>query len=424
MTMIGVAVGLGAVWRFPYMVGRFGGAAFVVVYLAVVFLVGIPALIAEWTLGRSTRRGTLGAYQRGRLPGGKLVGGFLFFVVFWATGYYSNVLGWVGYHAIGQVASGFGLEWTAGAILPPESGFSLQSFLLQLLMTGLVICGCGLVLVRGLRRGIERVSRWIVPSLFTILLILIIRSITLPGAWEGVRWYIGAFRFSEITPSVVAAAMGMAFFSMSLGGTFMVIYGSYLDANANIPRNAIYTGIGASAAGILAGFAIFPAVFAFGQQPASGPGLIFETLPQTFAAMPAGWAFGLLFFAGLLGAAFLSDVAAFEVLVGGLVDNTSLSRTRATLLSCCVVFFLAIPPMINLKIFVPWDLVFGSGMQVLGSLLAVTTLAWCSSRAKLLAEISHGSAEPVPGWLLWWIRWVVPLAITTVGLVWLLESVF
>jgi SNF family Na+-dependent transporter len=141
MTMIGVAVGLGAVWRFPYMVGRFGGAAFVVIYLVVVLLVGIPALIAEWTLGRTTRRGTLGAYQRGRLPGGKLVGGFLFFVVFWATGYYSNVLGWVGYHAIGQVASAAGASWNAAAILPPESGFDLRSFLLQLMMTGLVFAG-------------------------------------------------------------------------------------------------------------------------------------------------------------------------------------------------------------------------------------------------------------------------------------------
>lgn len=421
MTMIGVAVGLGAVWRFPYMVGRFGGAAFVVIYLMVVFLVGIPALIAEWSLGRSTQRGTLGAYERVGLPGGKLVGAFLFFVVFWATGYYSNVLGWVGYHAIGQAAASFGVDWNSAAILPPETGFDPSSFLLQLTMTAIVIAGCGFVLVRGLRRGIERVSRWIVPSLFTILLILIVRAVTLPGASQGLNWYIGGFQFSEITPSVAAAAMGMAFFSMSLGGTFMVIYGSYLEPGSDIPANAVSTGIGASLAGLLAGFAIFPAVFAFGQEPASGPGLIFETLPKTFAAMPAGWLFGLLFFAGLLGAAFLSDVAAFEVLVGGIVDNSGISRRRATVLSCCVVFALAIPPMINLRIFVPWDLAFGSGMQVLGCLLAVCSFSWCRSRARVLEEISRGRSKPVPRWIAWWLRLAVPLAISIVGLMWLIE---
>ena len=422
-TMIGVAVGLGAVWRFPYMVGKFGGAAFVLVYLLVVGLVGIPALMAEWTLGRSTRRGTLGAFQRGGFPGGKIVGGFLFCVVFCAMGYYSNVLGWVGLHAIGQLATGLGIGLDAASILPPETGFDARALVLQLVMTGLVVSTCGLVIVRGLRRGIERVSRFIVPGLFAILLILIVRSMTLEGSWAGVEWYIGGFRFEELTPSVIAAAMGMAFFSMSLGGTFMVIYGSYLDRAAPIPKNAIITGVGASAAGLLAGFAIFPAVFAFGLEPASGPGLIFSTLPQTFAAMPAGWFFGLLFFSGLFGAAFLSDVAALEVLVGGLVDNTKIPRKKAALLACSIVFVLAVPPMINFAIFVPWDLLFGSGMQVLGSLLAVATVGWCFTTAKALDELSQGRVRRVSPLLIWWIRIVVPISILAVGVNWLWDAV-
>jgi len=422
-TMIGVAVGLGAVWRFPYMVGKFGGAAFVLVYLLVVGLVGIPALMAEWTLGRETRRGTLGAFQRGGLPGGKIVGGFLFFVVFCAMGYYSNVLGWVGLHAVGQLASGLGISMDAAAILPPEMGFDVTALVLQLAMTGLVVAGCGLVIIRGLRKGIERVSRFIVPGLFAVLLILIVRSLTLEGSSAGVAWYIGGFRFEELTPSVIAAAMGMAFFSMSLGGTFMVIYGSYLDETASIPKNAIFTGVGASAAGLLAGFAIFPAVFAFGLEPASGPGLIFSTLPQTFAAMPAGWFFGFLFFAGLFGAAFLSDVAALEVLVGGLVDNTRIQRKRAALLACLIVFVLAVPPMVNLGVFVPWDLLFGSGMQVLGSLLAVITVGWCFTTAKALDELSRGRVRKVSPLLIWWIRVVVPISILAVGINWLWDAV-
>jgi NSS family neurotransmitter:Na+ symporter len=379
--------------------------------------------MAEWTLGRHTGRGTLGAYERGGLPAGRLVGGFFFFVVFWATGYYSNAVGWVAFHAIGQLGAGLGLGFDASMILPPESGVSLRALLLQMTMTALVIASCGLVLVRGLRRGIERVSRVVVPALFIILGVLIVRSLTLEGAGAGVRWYLGSFRWEALTPPVMAAAMGMAFFSMSLGGTFMVIYGSYMEPRASIPRNAVFTGVGALAAGLLAGLAIFPAVFALGLEPSSGPGLVFETLPQTFAAMPAGWAFGLAFFIGLFGAAFLSDVAAFEVLVGGLVDRGRCERRTATLIVCLVVFVLAIPPMVNLKVFVPWDLLFGSGMQVAGSACAVLTAAWWLGRAEALGQLGAGHQRPFPIWLFWWIRIGVPIAILGVGVAWALDAV-
>ena len=421
--MIGVAVGLGAVWRFPYMVGKFGGAAFVLFYLGVVLFIGIPALMAEWILGRHTQRGTLGAYEKGALPGGKYVGYFLFFIVFWATGYYSNALGWVGFHALGELVNVFGGHLDAGAILPPQQGFDLTSFLLQLSMTAFVIFTCGIVLVKGLRKGIERTSKWIVPSLFVILIILIFRSVTLSGAKQGIDWFIGSFRFDALKPSVMAAALGMAFFSMSLGGTFMVIYGSYLEKKAVISKNAVFTGIAASLAGILAGFAIFPAVFAFGLEPNSGPGLIFSTLPKTFDLMPAGWVFGLLFFVGLFGAAYLSDVAAFEVLVGGLLDNTKLDRKRAVFLICAIVYVLAIPPMINMKVFVPWDLTFGSGMQVLGSLLAVVTAGWFIKRYEFLKELNVGRFF-FQTFLYWWLRIIVPVSILFVGINWVLESVF
>jgi NSS family neurotransmitter:Na+ symporter len=424
MTMIGVAVGLGAVWRFPYMVGRFGGSAFVLFYMFIVLFVGIPALMCEWTLGRHTKRGTLGAFDRGGLPGGKIVGAFLFGIVFFATGYYSNALGWVGFYALSEFINAMGIPFNASSILPPQAGFDRTSFLLQLTMTFLVIFTCGYVLIKGLRQGIEKISKWIVPLLFTILIILISRSVTLEGSGQGIDWFIGRFAIRDLTPSVMAAALGMAFFSMSLGGTFMVIYGSYLHSHANIPKNALLTGIGASLAGILAGFAIFPAVFAFALEPSSGPDLIFSTLPQTFSLMPLGWLFGLLFFLGLFGAAFLSDVAAFEVLVGGITDNTRTVRKKAVWLVCGIVFMLAIPPMINFKIFIPWDLAFGSGMQALGSLLAVVTAVWFIRRSRALKELSEGMAKPFPVFLYWWMRIAVPLAILFVGVNWILESLF
>ena len=328
-TMIGVAVGLGNVWRFPYMVGRYGGASFVLVYVLAVVLLCIPALMAEWALGRQTRRGTLGAFERGGLPGGRGVGRFFFAVVAAATAYYTLAIGWVLFAAVGQAVRAFGGEWSEAAILPPEEGFDLRSMGLQVTTTVLVILGCVAVLLRGLRRGIEKASRWIVPALFITLLVLILRSVTLPGAGAGVAWYILKFDFQALTPGAVFAALGQAFFSLSLGGTFMVVYGSYLEPDMVLRPSAIATALGDLGAGLLAGMAILPAVVALGLEPGQGPGLIFFTLPEMFAAIPAGWFFGLIFFLALFAAAFLSDVAAFEVMVAGLTDNTRLQRRQA-----------------------------------------------------------------------------------------------
>jgi NSS family neurotransmitter:Na+ symporter len=424
MTMIGVAVGLGNVWRFPYMVGKFGGAAFVVFYFSAVLLIGIPALMAEWTLGRYTGRGTLGAFEKGGFPGGKYVGIFLFLVVINATAYYTNTIGWVFFHGIAQALEKIGISLSPSLILPPQKGINVISFLLQVLMTGLVIFGSGFVLVKGLKRGIEKISKIIMPSLFIILIILIIRAVTLPGAVEGLKWYLGGFQFKALTGSVMAAAIGQAIFSLSLGGTFMVVYGSYLKKTESIPKNALLTGIGDLMAGLLAGLAIIPAVFAFGQKPDSGPGLIFSTLPKTFLHMPAGWLFALLFFVGLFGAAFLSDMAAFEVLITGITDNSNKRRTSVVWIICCMVFFLALPPMINMKLFLLWDLILGSGMQTVGSLLAVITIVWCVKRSEALKEFALGTGNAFPVFFYWWMRIVIPLVILAVGVYWLLESVF
>ena len=417
-TMIGVAVGLGNVWRFPYMVGRYGGASFVLVYALAVVLLCIPALMAEWALGRQTRRGTLGAFERGGLPGGRGVGRFFFAVVAAATAYYTLAIGWVLYAAIGQGVRALGGDWSEATILPPETGFDLRSMGLQIATTAVVILACVAVLLKGLRGGIEKASRWIVPALFGTLLVLILRSLTLPGAGEGIAWYILKFDFSALTPGAVFAALGQAFFSLSLGGTFMVVYGSYMDPEMPLRPDALLTAMGDLGAGLLAGLAILPAVVALGLEPGTGPGLIFFTLPKMFAAIPFGWFFGLIFFLALFAAAFLSDVAAFEVLVAGLTDNTRLRRRQAVWTMAAVVLVLALPPMINLRIFVPWDLTFGSGMQVLGSLAAVVTFAWFLRPEVATREL--GGAR----WLLYWLRFAVPAALLLVGGWWLVSEVF
>lgn len=350
-TMVGVAVGLGNVWRFPYMVGKFGGASFVLVYVLAVVLLGVPVLMAEWLLGRTTRRGPVGAFAAIGFPGGRAVGWFFFAVVTAATAYYTNAVGWVLFFALCEGASVLGFEWNAAAILPPESGFSVRSLLLQIGCTSAVTAACAWVLLKGLRSGIERASRWIMPTLFIVLVVLIVRSVTLPGAFEGVRWYILKFDLEALDGAAVMAALGQAFFSLSLGGTFMVVYGSYLSDDERLAPTAFLTACGDALAGLLAGLAIIPAVFAFGLTPQSGPGLTFVTLPLVFDQMAFGWLFGLLFFGGLLGAAYLSDVGAFEVLVAGLTDSTGLSRRRAVGYMSAAVFVCSIPPMLNMRVF-------------------------------------------------------------------------
>jgi neurotransmitter:Na+ symporter, NSS family len=424
MTIVGVAIGLGNVWRFPYMVGKFGGAAFVLFYILVSVVIGVPALMAEFALGRYSRRGPVGAFAAAGLPFGAFVGWFFFVVVTAATGYYTAVIGWVLYYAVGQLAAAVHIPLDASAVLPPDSGFVAKSFFLQLLTTGVVILTCALVVIKGLRGGIERASKVVLPTLLVVILVLMARSLTLPGSMEGVRWYILKFRFADLTPNVMVAAIGHAIFSLSLGGTFMVVYGSYLDANESLARPAIWTVIGDTGSALLAGLAVIPAVFALGLQPTSGPGLIFATLPKVFAAIPAGALFGCLFFIGLFGAGYLSDIGAFEVLVAGLTDNTRITRTRAVWIVSAAVFLLAIPPIINNHIFVPWDLTFGSGMQTLGSLVAVLTVGWCLNRSAALRELGRRGETPVPMWLFYWIRFGIPAAIGGVGVWWLLSSVF
>jgi neurotransmitter:Na+ symporter, NSS family len=423
-TIIGVAVGLGNVWRFPYMVGKFGGAAFVLFYILVSVTIGVPALMAEFALGRFTRRGPVGAFARGGFPFGTLVGRFFFVVVVAATGYYTAVIGWVLYYAVGQLALGLHIPLDPSAILPPDTGFNATSFVLQLVCTGVVILACAFVVSKGLRAGIERASKILMPTLAIVIVALMVRSLTLPGAMEGVRWYILKFRFAELTPTVMVAAIGHAIFSLSLGGTYMVIYGSYLDTKVSLVEPALWTVVGDTGSALLCGFAIIPAVFALGLQPTSGPGLLFATLPKAFAAMPFGALFGCLFFVGLFGAGYLSDVGAFEVLVAGLTDNTRLTRARSVWIVAAAVFIVAIPPMINNAIFVPWDLTFGSGMQTLGSLIAVLTVGWCIARSDALRQLGPHGERAAPVWLYYWIRFGIPAAIGGMGVWWLLSSVF
>lgn len=421
-SMIGLAVGLGNVWRFPYIVGVYGGAAFILVYVLIATFVAVPALMAEWTIGRHTRRGALGAYERAGAPGGRVLGWLLCGVVTAALAYYSNVIGWVVYYAVAQLLEPLGRAPDASAILPPPTGYSRRALGLQMGLTVTVLGAQALIVLKGVRAGIERVSTIVMPLLALMLLVVIVRSLTLPGAGEGVAWLL-SFDASALTPTVGVVALGHVVFSVGLGGTLMVAYGSYLDEQTDLRVEAAWTVAGDTVAGLLAGLAIFPAVFALGLEPASGPGLLFETLPEVFSRVPGGWIFGFLFFAGLASAALLSGVAAYEVLVAGLTDTLGWPRRRAVWMVYGGTLALALPPMLNLAIFVPWDLTFGSGGQTFGMLIAVLTFGWAMSRATVLEEIAGPRPSALDRALVAWVRWVVPAAILAVAAWWLLSDV-
>ena len=406
MALIGVAVGLGNVWRFPYMAAAFGGGAFLLLYLVILGAFGIPALLAELTLGRLTRRGPVGAFTSIGMPAGKLAGWALFITIAMAASYYTVIVGWVLRYFFISLSGRI-------ARIEASSFFDnlLGGFLGQFLMTAIVLGLVAVVLMMGIRKGVERISTVGMPLLFILLILLIGRSVTLPGAGEGLRYYLLP-DFSKLDFSVASAALGQVFFSIGLGGTFMLTYASYLPDSTNLKMTGLSVGIGETLAAILAGFVIIPAAFALGLELNSGPSLTFITVPSIFAQIPAGALFATLFFGLLFFAAFLSDVAAIEVLVAGVVDELGWERNKSIMMFCGAVLLLGIVPMLSLDYILKSDLFWGSTMQPVGSVIALLGLAWVVGLGKALEEVNRGNAgRPVGRLWFYWIKYVVPLGI-------------
>lgn len=407
--LLGVAIGLGNVWRFPYMMGLFGGGAFLVLYLVLVGTVGIPALMAEMALGRHTRAGPLGSFAHAGLPGGRLAGGVLYLGVGMAMSYYLVVVGWIVAY-VGIIAGN--LVGLAGGFSPTTFTLVQDNWLLQVGCAALVAVASAEVVGRGVRAGIERISGLFVPLFAALMILLVVRSVTLPGAEEGLRYLISP-DWTELTPRAVLMAVGQAFFSLGLGGTFLVIYGSYLPDDASLAKRAFSTAAGDVAASLLAAFAVMPAVFASGLSPAEGPQLLFSVLPAASAAIPGGLIFALVFFVGLGCVAFLSGVAAVEVLVGSLVDTFGWPRRRTAWILCGLLVVVGIPATRSLEYLMMSDQVWGSTMQPLGSVVAVAALTWALDKRHAQAQLATESGD-LPAWVeSWyrWVRWAVPVGV-------------
>ncbi len=414
--MIGVAVGLGNVWRFPYMMGQYGGSAFLVVYVVFVLIFAIPAVTAEWSLGRYTRHGPIGAMQRAFGPFGKWIGYLLVLTVLLANSYYVVIVGNVAFSAFFAVATGF-----TPATIPAYTA-QLGDGVLQAVVALLVISAALWVVHRGIGKGIERVSKLFVPLFGVMIITLIIMALRLPGAIAALREFL-APDFSQLTPTSLFAALGQAFFSLSLGGTFYLVYGSYLRDRENIPRTAFATGIGDASAALLAALFIVPAVLALGLNMQAGPLLIFETLPHMFAAIPAGRFIGTAFLVGLWMMAFLSTVAAFQVIVAAMTDSFKFSRTKAALVVGGVEALLMLPSALNPDIIGTLDLIFGSGMQMLGSGLTIIALFWGCDKAIAVSQIFGGKTGGIRRIYLLWLKWAVPATLAVMLVLYIADSI-
>ncbi len=329
---LGSAVGLGNIWKFPFLTGVNGGAAFIIVYVLCTLFVGLPVMISELMLGRKARANAITSLQAlapKRQPWW-LVGVIGVLAAFLILAFYTEVAAWVFAYVFKSFVGGWistDPEVTS-AVFDSLVSSPLQSLLWQWIVLALI----GFVIIMGVSKGIEKVTKRLMPVLFAILVIICIRSLTLPGAAEGVNFLLRP-DFSLITPAAVLTAMGLAFFKLSVGMGTMITYGSYFREDQNIPGTAIRVMLGDLCVSLLAGLAIFPAVFAFGFKPDAGPSLLFITIPAVFASMPLGNVFMALFMILAAIAATGAMLSLLEVPVAFLEERTKLSRRWATIVT-------------------------------------------------------------------------------------------
>ncbi len=328
---LGSAVGLGNIWKFPSMTGQNGGAAFVFVYLICVALIGLPVMISEFIIGRRAGANNVGAFKK--LAPGKpwyLTGVFGVAAAFLIMFFYTDVAGWVYAYAFKALTGTFG--GVNGAETSEIFSAHIGGVAGPLAWQWIVLVTISVIIIAGVTKGIERMTKTLLPILLVLLLICDVRALTLPGAMEGVK-YLFQPDFTKITASVVLAALGLAFFKLSVGMGTMTTYGSYIGKSENMPGNAVKVALSDTMVSLLAGLAIFPAVFAFGFEPDAGPSLLFITIPAVFETMPFGQVFLTMFFLLAAIAATGAMISLLEVPVAYLTEERNWSRVMATVFS-------------------------------------------------------------------------------------------
>lgn len=435
MAMAGSAIGLGNIWRFPFIVGEYGGAAFILVYILCCFLLSMPILLSESIIGRRTHQGTFGAMNT-LAPGTawKWLGLLTVISPLIILSYYSVVGGWSFAYLTKALSLQFKPE-NAESVIGMFATFSSTTWA-PLACTAAFLVLTSVIVYLGVNKGIEKFSKISIPVLFVLIVVIAVYSITLPGAGEGVRYLVKP-DFSKLTPGAYAAALGQSFFSLSLGVGTMLTYASYVRKNENILASASGTAFFDLLFAILAGFAVMPAVFAAGIAPSSGPGLVFETLPFIFSKMGAGGqvisaAVSILFFLTILVAALSSSISMMEVGVAYLVEEKKLSRHKATFLLflvslvigvlCCLSFgSLSGIKLFGQTIFNFCDRLCSNFLMTIGALLFSVFVGWKMDKKAVRDELTNGGSLKGPGKvfpaLYFLIKYVTPVTIIAIFLI-------
>lgn len=340
----GSAVGLGNIWKFPYITGMHGGGAFVLFFIFCIISVGIPIMIAEMVLGRHTHKDPVGAFRSLRGGVWTAVGWLGVVAGFVILSYYCVVAGWAVNYLWLSLTGTFSAANTAQVpeLFAGLLGNDLRQVFWQGVFMGLTVW----IVLGGVSQGLERANKIMMPLLFLILAVLAGYGILSPGGAEAFRFLFFA-DWSKLDPPAMLEAMGHAFFSLSLGMGAMLTYGSYADEKMNIPNVAITVSVMDTCVALLSSLAIFPIVFAYGMQPAAGPGLVFKTLPIIFSQMPGGSIIAVLFFLLLVFAALTSSISLLEVVVAYYCDEKKWGRRKATLLMGGIIFLLGVPSALS-----------------------------------------------------------------------------
>ena len=426
--MAGSAVGLGNLWRFPYLVGENGGAAFIIIYILLSFIICLPIFISEFVIGRRSQKNAFAAFRD--LSGGsawRWVGLFTILVPLVVLSYYSVIGGWSVEYLLKSLTFSFTGEASQSVFHSMFTDFVSSTWAPLIAHTAFLLVTTLIVIV-GIKDGIEKFSKVMMPLLFFIVVAIAVYALTLPGSSAGLDYLFNP-DFSKITGKACAAALGQAFFSLSLGFGTIMTYASYVDKKENILFQSTATAVSDLMFALIAGVAIMPAVFAFGLNPQSGPGLVFETLPYVFGQMPAGGVVAILFFLALLVAALTSSISMLEVAVAYLVEEKKFSRLWA-----CVVLFavcwvvgalcsLSFGPLSHIhiaggNIFDFFDSMSSNILMTLGSLLTVIFVGWRLKKTDVYDEFTNGgtlSRNTKLFGVLWFIvRYVCPLAIAAI----------
>ncbi|SNS63408.1 neurotransmitter:Na+ symporter, NSS family [Anaerovirgula multivorans] len=424
MAAAGSAVGLGNIWRFPYLLGENGGAAFLLIYLAFVVFIGVSVMTAEFAVGRKSSRAAVGAFKNHdkRWTFAGVIG---VLSAFFIMGFYPVVGGWSAAYVVKSVT---------GLLADPEAiGGAFGAFIsgsTQPLVWMLVFMILNVVIVaKGIAGGIEKAGKVLMPVLFGLLILIAVRSLTLPGAAAGLV-YMFKPDFSVVTGQTFLAALGQAFFSLSLGMGCMITYGSYLNKQENLANNAaLVTGMDLGVA-LLAGVAMFPAIFAFGMEPAVGPGLVFVVIPSVFAAMGGiGTLLSVIFFVALTVAALTSSVSLMEVAVSYFIDERGMERKKAVYSTAgamsvlCVLSSLSMGVMSGVTVlgvgfFDFFDILTDKIFLAIGGLLLAVFVGWFLDKEELRQELTNGGTIKFglfEGWY-FLIKYVIPVAVAIVAI--------